>query len=61
MKKHSYQTSFRMPELLRDSMTAICQKYSINESDFMRKAIADAVVSHPENANSDINQKLMFI
>ena len=60
MKKHPYQTCLRMPEVLRDSMTTICEKYQINESDFMRRAIAESVQSHLENGD-DMNRKFMFI
>ena len=60
MKKHPYQTCLRMPEVLRDSMTTICEKYQINESDFMRRAIAESVQSHLESGD-DMNRKFMFV
>ena len=43
MTKHPYQTCLRMPLILKEEMTTICNEYQINESDLMRKAIADAV------------------
>ena len=43
MKKHPHQTCLRLPDVLKEEMTTICNEYQINESDLMRKAIADAV------------------
>jgi hypothetical protein len=59
MKKHPYQTCLRMPEVLRDSMTIICEKYQINESDFMRRAIAEFIQTHSDTQNN--NNRFMFI
>ena len=59
MKKHPYQTCLRMPEVLRDSMTTICEKYQINESDLMRRAISQLVQTI--NANPEDHGKLMFV
>ena len=59
MKKHPYQTCLRMPEVLRDSMTIICEKYQINESDFMRRAIAEFIQTHSNNKSNE--NRFMFI
>ena len=59
MKKHPYQTCLRMPEVLKDSMTIICEKYQINESDFMRRAIAEFIQTHSDTRNND--NRFMFI
>ena len=59
MIKHPYQTCLRMPEVLSDSMTIICEKYQINESDFMRRAIAEFIQTHSDTKNND--NRLMFI
>ena len=60
MTKHPYQTCLRMPLALKEDMTEICDEYQINESDFMRRAIAESVVAHRENMkNSD--QKFVFV
>ena len=60
MKKYSYQTCLRMSENLRDSMQTICDTYKINESDYMRRSIAESVKNDLENAE-DTNQKFMFV
>ena len=59
MKKHPYQTCLGKPEVLRDSMTIICEKYQINESDFMRRAIAEFIQTHSDTKNN--NSRFMFI
>ena len=59
MKKHPYQTCLRMPEVLRDSMTTICEKYQINESDLMRRAISEFIQTHSDN-KGNVN-RFMFI
>jgi len=59
MIKHPYQTCLRMPEVLRDSMTTICEKYQINESDLMRRAISEFIQTHSDN--KDNVNRFMFI
>ena len=60
MIKHPYQTCLRMPLTLKEDMTAICDSYQINESDFMRRAIAESVQSIQEN-QYDESRKYMFV
>ncbi len=60
MKKYNYQTCLRLSEKLKDEMTSICDSYQINESDFMRRAIAESVQSIQENPN-DESRKYMFV
>ena len=52
MQKYTYQTCLRMSEVLKNSMTKICDTYQINESDFMRRAIAESVQSHIEKTQN---------
>ena len=59
MKKYDYQTCLRLPIVLKDEMTAICNNYQINESDLMRRAISQFVQTI--NANPQDNGKLMFV
>ena len=59
MKKHPYQTCLRMPKVLKDEMSNICDTYQINESDLMRRAISEFVQSHTDNPQD--NGKLMFV
>ena len=59
MKKYDYQTCLRLPIVLKDEMTTICDNYQINESDLMRRAISPFVQTH--NANPQDNRKLMFV
>ena len=47
MTKHPYQTCLRMPLTLKEDMTTICDRYQINESDLMRRAIVEFVTQHP--------------
>ena len=59
MIKHPYQTCLRMPLTLKEEMTTICDRYQINESDLMRKAIVQFV----ENIrrNPDETSQYMFV
>ena len=59
MKKYEYQTCLRLPIVLKDEMTTICDEYHINESDLMRRAISQFVQTI--NANPQNNGKLMFV
>jgi hypothetical protein len=43
MTKHPYQTYLRMPLTLKEDKTTICDRYQINESDLMRRAIVEFV------------------
>ena len=49
MTKHPYQTCLRMPLILKEEMTTICNEYQINESDLMRKAIVQFVENMKRN------------
>ena len=54
MKKYDYQTCLRLPIVLKDEMTTICDEYQINESDLMRKAIVQFVENikqHPDQTS----------
>ena len=59
MKKYDYQTCLRLPVILKEEMTTICDEYHINESDLMRKAIVQFV----ENVkrNPDQHSRYMFV
>jgi hypothetical protein len=59
MKKHPYQTCLRMPKVLKNEMSNICDTYQINESDLMRRAISEFVQTHTDNPQD--NGKLMFV
>jgi hypothetical protein len=59
MKKYDYQTCLRLPIVLKDEMTTICDNYQINESDLMRRAISQFVQTI--NANPTDNGKFMFV
>ena len=59
MKKYDYQTCLRLPNVLKDEMTTICDHYQINESDLMRRAISEFVQTHSDTNNND--NRFMFI
>ena len=59
MKKYEHQTCLRLPEILKEEMTTICDNYQINESDLMRRAISEFVQTI--NANPQDHGKLMFV
>ena len=59
MKKYDYQTCLRLPIVLKDEMTTICDEYHINESDLMRRAISQFVQTINENPTD--NAKFMFV
>ncbi len=46
-----YQTALRMPLTLKEDMTTICDRYQINESDLMRRAIVEFVTHIQQNPN----------
>ena len=43
MVRYEYQTCLRMSNTLKDDMTDVCERYKINESDLMRRAVATFV------------------
>ncbi len=59
MIKHQYQTCLRMPLSLKEDMTTICDRYHINESDFMRRAIVQFVETMQQNPTQ--NSRYMFL
>ena len=59
MKKHPYQTCLRMPLNLKEDMNTICTKHKINESDLMRRAIAEFV--EKVNNTPESNPRYMFV
>jgi len=59
MKKHPHQTCLRLPDVLKEEMTTICDKYQINHSDLMRRAISEFVQTI--NANPQDHGRLMFV
>ena len=59
MIKHQHQTCLRMPETLKEDMTTICDHYRINESDLMRRAIAEFV--EKVNSTPESNSRYMFV
>ena len=48
-----------MPLTLKEDMTTICDRYQINESDLMRRAIVEFVTNL--NQNPDQTSRHMFI
>ena len=56
MKKFNYQTCLRMSETLKDEMTKICDQNAINESDFMRHAIKESILSHSRESDDGMNR-----
>jgi predicted DNA-binding protein len=54
MTKHPYQTCLRMPLTLKEYMTTICDRYQINESDLMRRAIEEFITNIQQNPQSDL-------
>ena len=59
MKKFEIQTCLRLPVILKEEMTTICDTYQINESDLMRRAISQFVQTI--NANPQDHGRLMFV
>ena len=51
MKKYGYTLTARLPEVLANSMKGICEEFSINESDLVRKSIA-AEIQRLESSDS---------
>ncbi len=62
MKKFTYQTCIRLPEVLKDEMHIICEKHQVNESDLMRRAISEFVQTHSPNMIAPEEKgKFMFV
>ena len=59
MTKHPYQTCLRMPLTLKEDMTTICDEYQVNESDLMRKAIAQVITNI--RTNPEETSRYMFV
>jgi len=59
MIKYEYQTCLRMSDALKNDMTDICEKHSINESDLIRRAVAAFVENH--NQTPDQQSKYLFV
>ena len=59
MKKHPNQTCLRLPDVLKEEMTTLCDKYQINHSDLMRRAISEFIQRNTDNPET--NGKLMFV
>ena len=60
MKKYNYKTCLRMSEVLKNSITEICDTYQINESDYIRKSLMQSVqedLKLTENADT----KFLFV
>ena len=53
MTKHPYQTCLRMPQTLKDDMTEVCDQLSVNESDLMRRAIAEFLRNLKETPSAE--------
>ena len=62
MKKFTYQTCIRLPKILKDEMSDICEHHQINESDLMRRAISEFVQTHSPNMHAPEEKgKFMFV
>ena len=59
MVRYEYQTCLRMSDALKNDMTDICERYKINESDLMRRAVATFVETL--NETPDQQSKYMFL
>ena len=59
MTKHPYQACLRMPLTLKEDMTSICDEYQVNESDLMRKAIAQFITNIRTNPKE--TSRYMFV
>ncbi len=51
MTKHPYQTCLRMLRTRKENMTTICDRYQINKSDLMRRAIMEFVTNIQQKPN----------
>ena len=62
MKKYEHQTCLRLPDILKDEMSNICEKHQVNESDLMRRAISEFVQTHSPNMIApEEKAKFMFV
>ena len=61
MKKYPYQTCIRLSETLRESMEIICDKFSINESDYIRQSVIERVQVDLPKTLEDDSRKFMFV
>ena len=56
MKKYTYQICPRLPHVLKDEMTNICDDNQINEPDFMRYAIKETILNYSREGEDGINR-----
>ena len=61
MIKYNHQLCLRLSESLMDEMTNICDNYKINESDFIRRAIADSITTHLEKSGTNVDGKFLYV
>jgi len=59
MVRDEYQTCLRMSDTLKNDMTDICERYKINESDLIRRAV-ESCVEHL-NETPDQQGKYLFV
>ena len=59
MVRYEYQTCLRMSNELKNDMMNVCEKYKINESDLMRRAVATFV--QDLNTLPDDQGKYLFV
>ena len=60
MQKYTYQTSLRMSEKIKDAMTEVCDRYQINESDFIRHSVAKNLENHLNRSEPERDSFLTF-
>ena len=59
MKKYTYTLNVRVPETVADSMKKICNQFTINESDYVRKSLVNSI--EKDLSYVDKNEKVVFI
>jgi len=59
MKKYTYTLNVRVPETVADSMKKICNEFTINESDYVRKSIRNSIEKDLSFIGKD--EKVVFI
>ena len=56
MKKYSYTLCTRVPQVVAESMSSICETMQVNESDFVRKSLIKEIKRFETSDNITSNQ-----
>ena len=60
MKKYEHQLTLRLPKQLSDGLSEVCRTYQINESEYVRRSVAEKLVTDLQMSKEEQN-KLSYV